>query len=1176
MSDGAGHPGAAGLPAGPFELCGPLPGPGATVLEASAGTGKTHTIANLVTRFVAEAGLPIDKLLVVTFTRLATGELRQRTRDTMVLAEQALRRVVHLGGHPGTDPVAVLLATPPPGEDGVDEVIRRHQRLEAALANFDSATITTTHGFCHRVIQALGVWGDVAPGAALREDTAELAEQVVDDLYVRSVLRHGELPFGRGEAQEVGAAALQSPWTVLGPPADRGDGSPAGLRRRLAEAARRSFEERLRGANQLTYDGLLSRLAGALSAAGRGETACARLSERYRVVLVDEFQDTDLMQWGVVQRAFSGPANRLVLIGDPKQAVYSFRGADVYTYLAAAGTVAPSRRLTLDVNWRADASLVAGLDALLVPLRLGHPDIVYRRPGTPPGRAGTSLDGFPAAAPVRARLLPTAAPVLSRTAKGVVEKSSALNAVARDVARDIAALLGSPARLPGAQGGEGSRPVEARDIGVLVRTNRQAAIVEGALRAAGVPVVVSGAQSVLSTSAALDWLNLLRALEQPSSRSLTVAAALTDFFGREAGELALAGEEEWEGLHARLHQWAALLRSEGVASLFSHINEAEGLPGRLLGRAEGERRLTDLAHVSELLHAQATGSQLGLAALRAWLARHYDEDAPEGAQSEQRTRRLGSGDPAVQVLTVHRAKGLEFPLVYLPYLWDDGGVRRSRGGPVVYHGPAEDNLRMLDVGGEDGPVYQGHSRQALEERRGEDMRLVYVALTRARYQVVLWWARGFGCQHSALGRLLLSRRADGQVDAEGRSGEPRDEEVRAAFERLAGRAPGLVSVEAVEVLPRAPAHREPPAVAGGGDRAQLERAQLERQLDLGWHRASYTSVTRSLHAGRQGSLVTSEPEEGALTDEPGGQPEPGPGQATGPGAWDLLPGGRELGTFVHLALEGLDFSATDLAAEVTARLGRLAGRYPGEPADLGLLAQGLVAAATTPLGGPLAGTVLADLPPAQRVSEMSFELPVAGGERAIGQVALSDLAELLRGHLGPGDPLAGYPDALEELAAGGEGASGPAVLRGYLTGSLDLVFSAPVGSTARYFVADYKTNRLVGGPDQAGGGGPDRYGAEALAREMVRSHYPLQALFYLVALHRYLRWRLPGYRADRDLGGAVYLFLRGMPGFLRGIPGAAGAPSGPAHHVPGVFWWQPPAALVVEASDWLAGPGAPG
>ena len=112
MSDGAGHPGAAGLPAGPFELCGPLPGPGATVLEASAGTGKTHTIANLVTRFVAEAGLPIDKLLVVTFTRLATGELRQRTRDTMVLAEQALRRVVHLGGHPGTDPVAVLLATP--------------------------------------------------------------------------------------------------------------------------------------------------------------------------------------------------------------------------------------------------------------------------------------------------------------------------------------------------------------------------------------------------------------------------------------------------------------------------------------------------------------------------------------------------------------------------------------------------------------------------------------------------------------------------------------------------------------------------------------------------------------------------------------------------------------------------------------------------------------------------------------------------------------------------------------------------------------------------------------------------------------------------------------------------------------------------------------------------------
>ncbi len=1178
-------------PARTFDLCGPLPGPGVTVLEASAGTGKTFTIANLVTRFVAE-GVPLDKLLVVTFTRMATGELRQRARETLVGAEQALRRVVETGAPPATgSDVERFLATPSPAApDGAAEVRERFHRLTRALANFDAATITTTHGFCHRVLGALGSWGEVAPGAVLLEDPTDLVDQAVDDLYVRHVLRSGPLPFGRSEARKAAWQAVTNPRTALGPPAVRGDGSPAGLLRRLAEGARAEVAGRLLAANMLTYDDLLVRLAGALSAPGRGATACARLSERYEVVLVDEFQDTDLVQWEVVRGAFGTGRSRLVLIGDPKQAVYAFRGADVYAYLEAARTAPPPQRFTLNENWRSDEPLVEALDALLSPAHLGHPEIVYRRPTTPPGHRAPVLSGAPVGAPLRARLLDRDDAHLSRTRRGLVQKGSAVSAVARDLAADIRQLLAEGARLAGRDGAAG-RSIGPQDIGVLVRTNRQAAIVQAALRATGVPVVVSGAQSVLSTASARDWLALLQALEQPASRSLAVAAALTDFVGMTGDGIATADELAWESLHASLHEWSALVRSTGVASLYAHVSATQHLPGRLLAHADGERRLTDLSHVAELLHAQATRSQLGLAALRTWLARRCGEEAADGTEAEQRTRRLDSDEPAVQVLTVHRAKGLEFPVVYLPYAWDPGGGDRA-GGPVVYHDAEDGDRRKLDVGREDGPVYARHYRQALDERRGEDLRHLYVALTRARHQVVVWWAPAQDCQHSALGRLLLSRQPSGDVAASGLSGEPRDKQVRTAFDKVAALAPGLVSVEQASVpalFAAIDARGRREVVPGGAERAReggrrnsrtgddgLHAAAFERGIDSLWRRTSYTGVTAAAHGdGRRQALVTSEPEDEGVTDEaaPGmgtaglpGAPEVAGGTARLPvTAWSGVPGGAEVGTFVHGLLEKLDFAAPDLQAEVAAVVEGAAGRYPGLPDQLPLVEEGLTAAVTTPLGGPLGSLALSGFGRCDRVDEMRFELPLAGGDRPSGRTALAGLVAILREHVDPDGPLGLYPEALAALADQAR-ATGEDLLRGYLTGSLDLVVRAQTRGATRYFVADYKTNWLgpPGGELTAW-----HYREEALGREMVTAHYPLQAIFYLVALHRYLRWRLPGYEPQRHLGGAVYLFLRGMPGpgGDEEGPALAGVVPAPA----GVFWWQPPPELVVETSRWLAG-----
>jgi exodeoxyribonuclease V beta subunit len=911
----------------------------------------------------------------------------------------------------------------------------------------------------------------------------------------------------------------------------------------------------------------------------RGEMARLRLRERYRVVLVDEFQDTDSVQWKVVQKAFVDGVTRLVLIGDPKQAVYSFRGADVYAYLEAAREAQPEQSFTLEENWRSDAALLAAYDALFHPLHLGHREIVYRTAHATRAHLQPGLEGAPVPVPLRARFVPRREVGIQRIGKGLIQKDSAVRFVAEDLAADVVRLLESGAVLvrggPGPEAERRQRPVGAGDIGVLVRTNRQATVVQSALRAVGVPVVVAGVQSVLSTPASHHWLRLLSALEQPTSRSFAAATGLTPFVGMTAEELALADEKTWEELHSRLHDWSALLRQSGVATLFSHVSAIEGLPERLLQVVDGERQLTDLGHIAELLHAEAGQSQLGLAALRAWLARRIDEVGAEGAEAEQRSRRLDSDAAAVQVLTVHRAKGLEFPIVYCPYLWD-AGSRDHLGEPVVFHDPADRERRKLDVGGDSGDLaYEVHFNTCKVERRGEDLRHLYVALTRAKHQAVIWWAGVQDCQHSALGRLLLVRGPNGDVGASGRPNEPKDEEVEAELRRLAAHAPGLISVEHCHAISPARLGRGNP----GGPPTDLSAAFFGRHLDLEWRRSSYTSITALAHTGWRahgdgeaahlagggqagGDVVGSEPEEPGTTDEPlaipAGELPPVFPNSEEDQLRSVLPvlgrapAGAEFGTFVHSVLEKCDFAAADLRSALLGAVRDQQASYLEGPLDAELLAEGLEAALLTPLDGWAGGARLRDLSRADRLDELGFELPVAGGDDPNGEVLLSEVARLIDSHLPAGEPLAGYSSAL----------AGPGLvanLRGYLTGSLDLVFRLAKDGAQRYFVADYKTNWLAPhGEDLTAW----HYRPEALEAEMLRAHYPLQAILYMVALHRYLRWRLPGYSPEEHLGGAVYLFVRGMVG--PGAPTVEGRTCG-------VYSWRPPSELVVELSDLLAG-----
>jgi exodeoxyribonuclease V beta subunit len=1117
----------------PFDVRGPLP-TGVTVLEASAGTGKTFTIAALAARYVAE-GTPLEQLLLVTFTRMATGELRERVRERLVSAEQGLDRA--LAGAPPHDEVVALLAN-----GSAEEVTNRRKNLTRALADFDAATIATTHGFCQEVLGGLGVAGDVDPDATFVEDVGELIDDVVDDLYVRRFHRRDTPDFDRAQAMRIARMAVYNPKVRIEPQDAPGD-SVAAMRRRLALVAREELDERKRRLGVMTYDDLLTRLDDTLKGPG-GEAAAARLRERYRVVLVDEFQDTDPVQWDIMRRAFGDGDTTLVLIGDPKQAIYAFRGADVYAYLEAANRA--DKRATLEVNWRSDQGLIDAYDALLGGAKLGHEGIVYRTVRAADANQTPRLHDPPVAAPLRIRVVRRDEPSIELTRSGVARNASAREHVAKDLAADLATLLSSNARIEvRAQDGtvQDTQSIRPGHVAVLVRTHRNAALIRDALDAVDIPAVINGAGSVFGTAPARDWLRLLEAIERPSSPARAASAALTPFLGWTTERVASATEEDREELHRRLHQWARVLRVKGVASLTETVTLVEGLPERILRTVDGERELTDLRHVGQLLHAAATTEQMGAAALTSWL-RQQIAAAGEDTSDEERSRRLESDAEAVQVLTIHRSKGVEFPIVYYPYLWEPGWIPNDPQ-PVFFHDPQAGDERVIDVG-MDGPGFPAHVRQHEAEQRGEDLRLAYVALTRAQHQAVVWWAPSWDSRNSALGRLLFARDSEGNVPPTGPT-TPTDDAAAARFEALAAEAPGCISVERA-TLGLAQAWSREARTA-----AELCAARFDRDLDWRWRRTSYSDIT----AGAYEARVASEPEERVVDDEEtiSAPPPPAPpvdddlesaAMRAVPSLLAEMPVGVQVGTFVHRVFEATDFAAPDLDAELGEHVAATLARRSVDVGDPATTTAGLRAAIETPLGPLLGGRALRDIERPDRLDELIFELPLVGGDQPTGRLTLAAIAGVLREHLPKTDPLAGYAERLDD-------ANLRQSLRGYLTGSIDLV----VRADDRFAVVDYKTNWL-GGPGEELTAWHHR--PAALATEMQHAHYALQALLYTAALHRYLRWRLPGYDPERNLAGVLYLFLRGMVG--PDTPTVDGTPSG-------VFAWRPPSALVVALSDVL-------
>lgn len=1111
----------------PLKLNGPLP-TGTVALEASAGTGKTWHIAGLTTRYVAEGHARLDELLVVTFGRAATSELRSRVRERLTSTHQALRSPETTAA--STDPVVTLL-----GAGNPTEVARRRDRIGAALATFDAATVATVHQFCQQVLHGLGIAADHDRDTTLVENLDDLITEVCDDLYLRFHTRPASPPpaFPRSAALKLARAAVGDPAALLHPEGAPAD-SPADLRVRFARAVRAEVERRKRAQRILGFDDLLTRARDALADPVTGDTAATRLRDRYRIVLVDEFQDTDPIQWEVLTRAFHGHRT-LIVIGDPKQAIYAFRGADVHTYLAAARSA--TTRATLGTNWRSDPRLLDGLHALFRGAALGHPDIVVHP--VLAGQDAAALGPEPDPTPVRLRLLTRAGQPLIKS--GDIQAPAARAAIAADVAAQVVHTLNANhttrCRITGQL-----RPLRAGDIAVLVRKGAQALTVRQALLDAGVPCVLTGTSSVFGTPAAAHWIALLEALEQPHRAGRVRRLALTPFIGQCAAAIDAGGDEATDQLAQRLRAWGQTLAARSVSGLFATIAEEEQLPARLLRQSDGERQFTDLRHLAETLHGEEQKTQRGLVGLLAWLREQVEASGADADQ--ERARRLDTDDAAVQILTVHTSKGLEFPITLVPYAWDSAG---GAPGEKLPRGHTAAGDRTLHVGGEQAPGYQEACRAAETEDAGEELRLLYVAATRAVSRLVLWWAPTYNTNKSPLHRLLFAD--DPALTIPAALAVPTDDVARTTLQtRASGTA---LSVEAIPTAPAIPPH----ATRAPKPASQLDVATFLRHIDTAWRRTSYSALTRTSH---DQPTVASEPEPEATTkdDEPDtatpaalGTPTTHPLQKI-PSPMADLPAGASFGTLVHAILEHTNPTTSDLSAELRSVARQQVARRGGtRPDDL---ADALIPVLSTPLG-PLADRVrLRDIPTRDRLTELVFELPLAGGDTPRANVRLGTVATRLRHHLPPGDPVAAYADYLDAPALASQ------QLRGYLNGSLDAVVRI---SGPRYLVVDYKTNRLAGRDTPLTAW---HYRREALDAAVLDAHYPLQALIYSVALHRFLRWRQPGYNPERHLGGVLYLFTRGMCGEIA-------TDSSQGDEPPGVWSWHPPAALITDLSDLFAG-----
>ena len=1205
---------------------------GRSLVEASAGTGKTWTIAALYLRFLLEPrdGGTISPrgIVVSTFTDAAAQELRQRIRARLQGAQELLARARHapdefLVCDLQTDEVLHWLRTCCMAADGsvdLDKIEGFHLRLQLALAELDQAPIGTLHALCNRILREQPFASGMGFGQVELVAGNELAAELADDLWRQlaqsphALSTEQQVWFDAGRAQLTSALsdALKPGVDVLCPPApdiaallqpemaallrghagdaswfkradskwrkglrgladwiDRSD--PAGTMdvdalnaldepidkqikpARLVEAEaddvfafamhaadvlssataifrarglsqfapmlRDLRDARLQARGQLSFDAVIARVHAALqSSKGLADA----LHVQWPVALVDEFQDTDGLQYDILDRihrdAAGEPRGRLVMIGDPKQAIYRFRGGDIDAYLRAASDVEPDDVMHLATNHRSADDYVAACNELFdiagqaLSADTQH-TITYRVV-----QASTRRDDTPYRVNGTAVTRPLVFHYLDKAQENVDKR--------RDAA--LAACVNHIVQLLSGNDVIGDAPLQPGDIAVLLPKNKHVSALRARLQARGVPCVGGGRSSVFTTDWARELQLLLHAAAQPADPGLVRAALATRMGGMDyAGLRALADpahEAAWQesldrfaGLHAR---W----QSSGVLAVVSDIIDAAA--PRLMAAQDGERALTDLRHLGELLQVQEA-RQPGHAQLLAWLSAQRDGDGSDSEDAANgRELRIESDAKRVQLMTLHAAKGLEFPVVLLPLMWDNASHQSPGHGFVIVTDPTTGKRQLRN----DAAACE----QAKHEDQEERFRLLYVALTRAEHACHVYVlptdrpAKGNtkkslqDPERSPLDALLVRAGiASSEASSEEASQEPSLQDLSQHIGWQLG-WPEASGMYQPDIAPRQPVYVRP----------EPSPAQLVR-------RHSFSSMLRGSHGLQEEHAATDEVPT-AIEDIIDGSIEENVEEraeasrvtedvVTLPAAYPALAAlahwrGTEFGLALHDILEqraiGVPIRAQPKLVRDCLRMHGVRPWQEGPELEqmLALIAQRLDATLDAELQP---GLRLSDLPAHALRAEMAFDYQ-------LGDASTERLRAACRA--------AGEDNLMPVLAVH--------TLRGLMNGKIDLVFE----HAGRFHVLDWKGNWLG---DQL-----DHYAPAALPAAMDLHHYRLQALLYTVALHRYLRMRLgKAYRPAEHLGDPIYLFLRAV-----GLAPGAGV------------WTQPfSPALIASVDAALAG-----
>ncbi len=1187
---------------------------GVHLIEASAGTGKTHTITGLVLRLVQEAGIPIQEILVVTFTEAATAELKERIRSRL---EEALRFTEEEG-------------------DFSREQAHRVHRLRTALNDFDLAAIFTIHGFCHRVLREHAFESGAPLDMELVTDQENFLTELVQDfwrehfygeslLFVSYAMAQGASPQalrktmeealphprikvvpqvepvpteplekaylesfgllrdgwrkGRSEVREIlleskglnrnkyrsGSvpawiaemdAFVERGWREVNVPPSfyrftasaiveggrKGEPSPehdffhvceeffqvqqtltsAFHHRMLAlkvkllgslhgELARRKQERQV-----LYFDDLLFRVHSALEGEG-GDSLAGVLRHKFRAALIDEFQDTDAIQYDIFQRVFGHEKGTLFLIGDPKQAIYGFRGADVFAYMKASRAV--TSRFTLHENWRSEPSAIDGMNALFEQV---HRPFVY-----------DEIPFFP--------VLPASGkkqePLLE---KGCAEPSLRIwvmepqegkkeKKITRGFARaEIAtAVSGEIARLlEGGRQGKirlGDRPLRESDVAVLVRTNREAAVFQEMLAHMNVHSVLQSTGNLFHSEEALHLEWLLWGIANPSDTRLVKRALVSPHVGLQGEDILNLEEDEraWEAWLRKFHEHHAIWKKQGFFQMLQKFLHEERVLPRLMAHVFGERKCTNLLHLGEVLHRASLDKKLGMFELIKWLAAQRTDEAPG---SEEHQLRLESDEEAVRLVTIHRSKGLEYPVVFCPFTWSSSGLKRSEH--ALFHDIEEKMQVTLDLGSTD--LEQSLSLNE-KELLAENLRLFYVAVTRARSRCYLVWGLFQDGETSAPAYLF---HYDPVKKNPGEANPPRDDPSTIPRDLVKHMKESLRNLSHERLMEDLARVRKGAAHAIAIESMPTERAGvlLREDEDRDAHelRCRHFSgrVPRDWRISSFSSLVSGEMQKGELHDhdEFGGDDAEERGEdleGMGMGGVEertvfAFPRGAGAGTFMHEVFEECSFhegSEGNLRRLVEAKL----AEHGFEGAWAGVIEKMVRNVLACPLPCDGGTFMLRDVPRGKRLNELEFYFPLQYLDE-------NRLGELLSLVLAPGtSPLAhekgdGGPSWKDRLRL--------EPLSGFMKGYIDLVLE----HEGRYYIVDWKSNHL--------GDRHKDYGPGALKRSMDEHFYTLQYHLYTVAVNRYLRRRVAGYDYETHFGGIYYLFLRGMdPGIdpLRGV-----------------------------------------